>query len=101
MLKSFCFLCGGPVGHSVLALQGRSSAADRASPPLRPHPRPPSLLRKPLLPPPAAPVKNPVKPTPESQAKAKSLYQMDCAMCHGDNGNGKTDLATSMEPDSQ
>jgi len=41
-------------------------------------------------------VKNPVKPTAESQAKAKSIYQIDCAMCHGDNGNGKTDLATSM-----
>jgi cytochrome c5 len=40
--------------------------------------------------------KNPVKPTADSQAKAKSLYQMDCAMCHGDNGNGKTDVATSM-----
>jgi mono/diheme cytochrome c family protein len=22
---------------------------------------------------------------------------MDCAMCHGDNGNGKTDIGTSME----
>lgn len=40
--------------------------------------------------------RNPVKPTPESQAKAKSLYAMDCSMCHGDKGNGKTDLATSM-----
>lgn len=39
---------------------------------------------------------NPVKPTPESQAKAKSLYAIDCAMCHGDNGNGQTDLAKSM-----
>lgn len=39
---------------------------------------------------------NPVKPTAESQAKAKNLYQIDCAMCHGDNGDGKTDLATSM-----
>jgi mono/diheme cytochrome c family protein len=39
---------------------------------------------------------NPVKPTADSRAKAKSLYQIDCAMCHGDNGNGKTDLATSM-----
>ena len=43
------------------------------------------------------PVKNPVKPTAESQAKAKSLYQIDCAMCHGDNGNGKTNLTTDME----
>jgi mono/diheme cytochrome c family protein len=48
-------------------------------------------------PPPAAPVRNPVKPTAESQAKAKTLYRMDCSMCHGDNGNGKTGLATSME----
>jgi mono/diheme cytochrome c family protein len=44
----------------------------------------------------ASTFKNPVKPTADSQAKAKSLYQIDCAMCHGDNGNGKTDLATSM-----
>lgn len=39
---------------------------------------------------------NPVKSTPESLAKAKGLYQIDCAMCHGDNGNGQTDLAKSM-----
>jgi cytochrome c5 len=44
----------------------------------------------------AAPMKNPVKPTAESQAKAKGLYQIDCSMCHGDIGDGKTDLATSM-----
>jgi mono/diheme cytochrome c family protein len=41
--------------------------------------------------------KNPVKATPEAQAKAKKLYAVDCAMCHGDNGNGKTDLAKDME----
>lgn len=45
---------------------------------------------------PAAYPRNPVKPTPETQAKAKSIYAIDCAMCHGDNGSGKTDLATSM-----
>ena len=45
----------------------------------------------------AATFKNPVKPTTESQAKAKSLYSIDCAMCHGDNGNGQTDLGKSME----
>lgn len=39
---------------------------------------------------------NPVKPTAASQARAKNIYQIDCAVCHGDNGNGKTDLATSM-----
>lgn len=39
---------------------------------------------------------NPIKPTADSQAKAKALYAIDCAMCHGDNGNGQTDLAKSM-----
>ncbi len=41
--------------------------------------------------------KNPVKPTEKSQARAKVIYTMDCAVCHGDNGNGKSDLATSMQ----
>ena len=40
--------------------------------------------------------KNPVKPTAESQAKAKKMYGYDCGMCHGDNGDGKTDLAKDM-----
>ena len=49
----------------------------------------------------AAPVptpsgKNPVKPTAESQAHAKMLFARDCSLCHGDNGNGKTDLAAGM-----
>ena len=39
---------------------------------------------------------NPVKATPDGLAKAKGLYEIDCAMCHGDNGNGQTDLAKSM-----
>lgn len=44
----------------------------------------------------AADTKNPVKPTPESQAKAKKVYTYDCAMCHNDNGDGKSDLAKDM-----
>ena len=35
-------------------------------------------------------------PAADPLARAKSIYQIDCAVCHGDNGNGKTDLATSM-----
>ena len=41
----------------------------------------------------AAASKNPAKSTPQSQAKAKALYSIDCAVCHGDNGDGKTDVA--------
>jgi mono/diheme cytochrome c family protein len=40
--------------------------------------------------------KNPVKPTAESQAKAKKMYTYDCEMCHNANGDGKSDLAKDM-----
>jgi|SRR5215469_6363180 len=39
-------------------------------------------------------------PTTYAQAspseRAKKIYQVDCAMCHGDTGDGKTDLAKDM-----
>jgi mono/diheme cytochrome c family protein len=40
---------------------------------------------------------NPVKPTLESQARAKKIYGWDCAMCHGENGDGKGDVATEQK----
>ena len=45
----------------------------------------------------AAQATNPVKPTPESLARAKKMYGYDCAMCHGENGNGKGDLVADMK----
>jgi mono/diheme cytochrome c family protein len=84
MLKSFLLVIA--VALIVLAATSRQGRSAQETTPT------------PATPPaqPAAPVKNPVKPTAESQAKAKSLYQIDCALCHGDNGNGKTDVASSM-----
>ena len=41
--------------------------------------------------------KNPVKPTPDGLAEAKKLYGYHCAMCHGENGDGKGDLAAEMK----
>jgi mono/diheme cytochrome c family protein len=41
--------------------------------------------------------KNPVKPTEKSQARAKEIYATDCTVCHGSNGDGKTDLAKDMQ----
>ena len=32
----------------------------------------------------------------ESMAKAKKVYELDCALCHGPAGDGKTDLAKDM-----
>ena len=34
--------------------------------------------------------------TAPATAKAAQLYRRDCALCHGDNGNGKTELVASM-----
>src|SRR5579863_2072151 len=37
------------------------------------------------------------KALPESHARAKKLYEQDCALCHGSSGDGKTDLAKDMQ----
>ena len=37
------------------------------------------------------------KASPEQLAKAKKVYNLDCALCHGESGNGKTDLAKDMQ----
>jgi len=31
-----------------------------------------------------------------ARPEIKQIYKFDCAVCHGETGNGKTDLATSM-----
>jgi mono/diheme cytochrome c family protein len=36
---------------------------------------------------------NPVKPTAESIAQGKKYYGYDCAMCHGENGDGQGEVA--------
>jgi len=58
-------------------------------------PQEPPAADKPM-PADAASLANPVKPTQESQAHAKMMYGIDCAMCHGTNGNGKGDLVEDM-----
>jgi hypothetical protein len=40
---------------------------------------------------------NPVKPSPEGLAAARKIYGYDCAMCHGDKGDGKGDIVESMK----
>jgi mono/diheme cytochrome c family protein len=58
-------------------------------------PQSPATPDKPM-PADAATLVNPVKSTPESQAHAKMVYGMDCAMCHGTKGDGKGDLVADM-----
>lgn len=49
------------------------------------------------VPPETAQKANPVKPSPESLAKGKKIYNIDCAMCHGEKGDGKGDMASDMK----
>jgi mono/diheme cytochrome c family protein len=41
--------------------------------------------------------KNPVKFTEVSVARGKKIYATQCALCHGDKGDGKGELATDMK----
>jgi len=45
----------------------------------------------------AAKQANPVKSSPESLARAKKWWTLDCAMCHNTNGDGKGSLASDMK----
>lgn len=107
LLKSVLPVLAGILVLSPVATWGQDSQAAPA--PAQPAaaaqtPAPaqlPNVTPTPAAAPPAAgsvpaDMKNPVKPTAASQAKAKQIYSIDCAMCHGDDGKGKTDLATSM-----
>jgi len=49
------------------------------------------------IPPEAAKMANPVKPTAASIAQGKKMYEIDCEMCHGKDGDGKGDLAADMK----
>jgi mono/diheme cytochrome c family protein len=49
------------------------------------------------MPPEAAKVANPVRPSAASLAAGKKQYGYDCAMCHGKDGDGKGDLAVDMK----
>jgi mono/diheme cytochrome c family protein len=40
---------------------------------------------------------NPVKSTPESLARARKWWTLDCEMCHNKNGDGKGETATDMK----
>jgi mono/diheme cytochrome c family protein len=41
--------------------------------------------------------KNPIKFTATSVERGKKIYLTQCALCHGDGGDGKGDLATEMK----
>lgn len=56
--------------------------------------KPPSYAAIPVE---AAKQPNPVKSSPESLARAKKWWTLDCEMCHGKNGDGKGETAKDMK----
>jgi len=72
------FLIALLIFAGVLGAQQTQPPADKV---------PPEEARKP----------NPVKPTSESLARGKKLYAIDCALCHGDKGDGKGDMASDIK----
>ena len=92
MLRSFPHISTVILSSAILLVAGPTAGRGKVSQ----EPAAPPAAAAPAPPPPPA-VNNPVKATPESLAKAKKTYGFDCAMCHGANGNGKTDLAKDMQ----
>jgi mono/diheme cytochrome c family protein len=45
----------------------------------------------------AASLKDSTKLSDKALARSKEIYSVDCALCHGETGDGKTDLAKGME----
>ena len=96
MLKKTALILFTPLFLACVlgAQQGQPPAASSTPPAAQP---PAKAAAEYKIPPEDASRVNPVKPTPESLAKAKKTYAIDCAMCHGDNGDGKGDLAEDMK----
>lgn len=67
-------------------LQGSQAPAAPPAPQTQPAAKPPTM---------ASNTVNPVQPTPQSQARAKTIYGYDCVMCHGVNGDGRGDMNTN------
>ena len=63
-----------------------------------PAPPPATTAATPAASPASASAKkeNPIKSSPEVLAAAKKVFGYDCAMCHGESGDGKGDLVESM-----
>ena len=72
---------------SIVALSQQSGSSQTS-------PKTPSYSAIPIE---AAKQQNPVKATPESVARAKKWWTLDCAMCHGKEGDGKGETAHDMK----
>lgn len=79
---------------ALVLLSFAVSAQEESKPPATPAA---TAAAESKIPPEAAKLPNPVKPTPASLAQGKKSYGFDCAMCHGKDGDGTGDLAVDMK----
>jgi mono/diheme cytochrome c family protein len=100
MLKSLMLVSAAVIlAIAPASISGRitqEAAPAQAAAPATQAPAPTAQAPAPVKGPMAPGAKNPVTPTAASLAEAKAIYNRDCALCHGNNGNGKTEVATSM-----
>jgi len=88
-------LIAGLSGIASRGTGGQEPASQEASPPKKDVPH--ITLGDMKIPVEAAERKNPVKPTEDSIGAGKRFYKTQCAMCHGEAGDGKGDLAVDMK----
>ena len=94
MLKSLVLVLAAMLlAFTPASVSGRAAQEAAPAQAAAPAAQAPAPVKGPMAP----NAKNPVTPTAASLAEAKTVYNRDCALCHGNNGNGKTDLATSMQ----
>jgi len=87
-------LIAGLCGIAPRGFAGQEPASQEASPPKKDAPH--ITLCDMKIPVEEAERKNPVKPTEESIGAGKRFFKTQCAMCHGEAGDGKGDLAVDM-----
>jgi mono/diheme cytochrome c family protein len=75
----------------LMLLLGCCAFAQETKPSSKPAPAPSGIPVE------AARQANPVKPNAESLASGKKWYGLDCAMCHGNSGDGKGEMAADMK----
>lgn len=91
------------IAVSLLVFFGASSLAAQSDKPAQQEQKPAGQAAATpaapayVIPPEDAKKANPVKATPDSIAEGKRMYGYDCAMCHGESGDGKGDLAADMK----
>jgi len=111
VLLAGCLGLSGCTGRDILAMRAHPETAPAAPGPATPAPPftgpalaattdYPKNANAPRPEPPAefASMKNPLQPTPDNLAKGKTLFDANCAVCHGPTGLGNGTAGGQLNP---